>query len=162
MGATGNRVGVNASRGFESRPLRHIHIVKLRRNGRFLLKSSRKWPLLCPKKSRKIHGHPPKLWYSNGIVRARPHHFEKQAQCPFRGFRSVSSENGHLLGRRRPQSPGREIWGQILVPTSYHRPEAKEPGPRWLSNCFAGGSPQSCFAQRQNDPGGSRPVGGKA
>ena len=162
MGATGNRVGVNASRGFESRPLRHIHIVKPRRNGRFLLKSSRKRPLLCPKKSRKIHGHPPKLWYSNGIVRARPHHFEKQAQCPFRGFRSVSSENGHLLGRRRPQSPGREIWGQILVPTSYHRPEAKEPGPRWLSNCFAGGSPQSCFAQRQDDPGGSRPVGGKA
>ncbi len=25
MGATGNRVGVNASRGFESRPLRHLY-----------------------------------------------------------------------------------------------------------------------------------------
>ena len=29
MGATGNRVGVNASRGFESRPLRHPYLVEL-------------------------------------------------------------------------------------------------------------------------------------
>ena len=35
MGATGNRVGVNASRGFESRPLRHIHIVKPQRHRPF-------------------------------------------------------------------------------------------------------------------------------
>ena len=33
MGATGNRVGVNASRGFESRPLRHFYIVKVPEKG---------------------------------------------------------------------------------------------------------------------------------
>ena len=58
----------------------------------------------------------------------------------------------------RVEKSGAKYWFQRVTIDR----KAKESGPWWLSNRFAGGSPQSRFDQHQNDQRGSRSAGREA